>query len=104
MTDTSSHDLSELTRASAAVQHTAEAATSASTVTSAALLVNKSWGADAIGAAFAKVYVGGAQTVIASVMDIGPHLGDIATTLQSSAGQYAQTEDDNVQQASGADV
>lgn len=98
-----SFDTAEITRTATALTHLAAATKTTGISTTVSLALNKSWGADAIGAAFAGVYEPAAGTVMRNVLDAAPHLGEIADKLAASAEHYATTEQVNSHDAAGVD-
>lgn len=103
MSDTS-FDTSELTRTAGQIQTLAAESKVVAVATTVGLLVNKSWGDDAIGTAFASVYQPAAQEVMRNVLDEAPHLGEIGDKLKASSGRYSDTEDTNEGSANGVEV
>lgn len=95
MSSTASNDVSDLKAAAGSVRAVAVEAQAASVSTTVEMMLLKPWGSDAIGQAFATVYLPGASSVMDGVLDTGPQLGQIADTLASNAGGYADTEQTN---------
>lgn len=99
MSDTASHDVSDLRSAATSVRAVAVEAQVASISTTINMIMLKCWGADKVGQAFAGVYLPPATEVMDHILDTGPQLGQIADTLAGSAGGYAETEQTNQGQA-----
>lgn len=95
MTSTASNDVSDLKTAAGSVRAVAVEAQATSVATTVEMMLLKPWGTDTIGQAFATVYLPGASSVMDGVLDTGPQLGQIADTLASNAGGYADTEQTN---------
>lgn len=95
MSETASHDVSDLRTAAAGIRTVAMEAQVASITMTANMITLQCWGSDKIGQAFAEVYLPPATEVMDHVLDTGPQLGQIADTLASSAGGYADTEATN---------
>lgn len=88
MSSTASNDVSDLKAAAGSVRAVPVEAQAASVSTTVEMMLLKPWGSDAIGQAFATVYLLGASSVMDRVLDTGPQLGQLA----SNAGGYADTE------------
>ena len=95
MSSTASNDVSDLKTAAGSVRTVAMEAQAASVTTTVEMMLLKPWGSDAVGQAFAAVYLPGATSVMDAVLDTGPQLGQIADALATSAGGYADTEQTN---------
>jgi len=99
MSETASHDVSELRTAAGGIRAVALEAQVASVAMTVSMMTLKCCGADAIGQAFAGVYLPGATEVLDHILDTGPQLGQVADTLATSAGGYADTDQTNEAEA-----
>lgn len=96
------HDTSELRSTASAVDRTATSAVSdISTVVQGVSERTQVWGTDAVGAAFAGVYLGPAETAMAAVMQGAYQIGLIAEALGGNAQGYDATETENTAAAGG---
>lgn len=96
------HDTSELRSTATAVDGIATTAVSdISTVVDGISSRTQVWGTDAVGGAFAGIYLDPAERAMAAVVQGAYQIGQIAELLGGTAQGYDDTESENVAAASG---
>ncbi|MDN5727367.1 MAG: hypothetical protein L0G99_15780 [Propionibacteriales bacterium] len=94
------HDPAAISAAARTVTATAIAAVATSAATAVSVGINaNSWGKDQLGGAIAKAYLEPAEDVLESVLQLPYQLSEIATALEETAKQYADTEQQNTSTA-----
>lgn len=99
------HDVSRLNEAAGQVE--VEAVAAVFDVLRTTLVVaahNDCWGVDALGGAFAKVYLAPAGEAMKSVQASAYQLGEVAEKLVATANAYEQTEQTNTDASKGVSV